>query len=47
MMITKNASAVVVPIRILKQLVMMPIKIVTILSLAKFFEERIKKLVND
>lgn len=44
---TKNASTVVIPIRILKQLVMMPIKIVTILGIAKFFEERIKRLVND
>lgn len=47
MMITKNASSVVVPIRVLKQLVMMPIKIVTILGITKVFEERIKRLVND
>ncbi len=47
MMITKNASTLIIPIRILKQLVMMPIKIITILGIAKVFEERITKLVND
>lgn len=46
-MINKSASRVVVPIRILKQLIMAPIKILTIISLCKLFEERIKKLVND
>lgn len=46
-MINKGASNVVVPIRILKQLVMAPVEIVTISSLCKIFEERIKKLVND
>jgi len=47
MMITKNASTLIIPIRILKQLVMIPIKIITILGIAKVFEERITKLVND
>ena len=46
-MINKGASNVVIPIRILKQLVMAPVEIVTISSLCKIFEERIKKLVND
>jgi len=34
MMITKNASTLIIPIRILKQLVMIPIKIITILGIA-------------
>ena len=45
--ITKDASKIVVPIRILKQLIMAPIKVITILSLSKILEERIKKLIND
>lgn len=46
-MINKSASKVILPIRILKQLVMVPIKVFTILSLCKILEERITNLVND
>ncbi len=47
MMISKGASKVVVPVRILKQLIMAPIKVFTMLSLCKILEERIKKLIHD
>ncbi len=47
LMITKNASKIVIPVRIAKQLIMAPIKIVTILSICKILNERIIKLVND
>ncbi len=46
-MISQSASKIVVPIRVLKQLIMAPIKIVTILSICKMMEERLKKLIND
>ena len=46
-MINKNASKIVLPIRIIKQLIMVPIKVFTMIGLCKIFEERIKKLVND
>ena len=46
-MITNNASNIVIPIRILKQLIMAPIKVVCILGICKIFEERLKKLIND
>ena len=46
-MISKGASKVVVPVRILKQLIMAPIKVFTMLSLCKILEERIKKLIHD
>lgn len=46
-MINKGASRVVLPIRILKQLIMAPIKVFTIISLCKIFEERFKRLIND
>ncbi len=45
--INKNASNIIIPIRILKQLIMAPIKVITILSLCKVLEERIKNLTND
>ena len=45
--INKGASKIVVPIRILKQLVMAPIKVFTIISLCKLLEERLKGLIND
>lgn len=45
--INKSASKIVVPVRILKQLIMGPIKVVTIISLCKIFEERFKRLIND
>ena len=45
--ITKGASKIVLPIRILKQLIMMPVIVLTILLTCKALEERIKKLVND
>lgn len=47
MMITKGASSIVVPVRIAKQLVMAPIKIITILSLSKILESRINDFLND
>ncbi len=46
-MINKNASKIVLPIRILKQLIMAPIKVVTIMSLCKMLEERLVRLIND
>lgn len=46
-MITKGASKIVVPIRIIKQLIMVPIVIITTLSLSKILEPRFKKLIND
>jgi len=46
-MINKSASKIVIPIRILKQLIMAPIKVVTISTLCKIMEERLQKLIND
>ncbi len=46
-MINKGASKIVLPIRILKQLIMAPIKVFTIISLCKILEERLKELIND
>ena len=46
-MINKGASKIIIPIRILKQLIMAPIKVVTISTICKIFEERLKKLIND
>lgn len=47
-MMTKGASKIVVPVRIVKQLVMAPIKVVTILGICKIFEERFRKMtLND
>ena len=46
-LINKGASKIVVSVRIIKQLIMVPIKVVTILSLCKVFEERLVKLIND
>jgi len=46
-MINQGASKIVVPIRILKQLVMAPIKVFTIISICKILEERLKGLIND
>ena len=47
MIITKGASKIIITTRVLKQLVMTPVMIVTILSIGKLFEERINKLMND
>ncbi|MDE5539935.1 MAG: folate family ECF transporter S component [Bacilli bacterium] len=47
MIMTKWASNIVLPIRIIKQLIMVPVRVITILALAKIFEERIGSLVND
>lgn len=47
MMISKSASKIILPIRIAKQLVMAPIKVITILSLCKILEERLTLLIND
>lgn len=41
-MITKNASKIVVPVRLLKQLIMMPIIAITTIGICKILEERIK-----
>ena len=46
-LINKGASKIVIPIRILKQLIMAPIKVITIASLCKVLEERLVKLIND
>ena len=46
-MITKGASKIIITTRVLKQLVMVPVQILTILGLTKLLESRIKKLVND
>lgn len=46
-MMTKGASKVIITTRVLKQLVMAPVKIVTILSIGKLFEERINKIMHD
>ncbi len=46
-MISKGASKVVVPIRVLKQLVMAPIEVITIFSICKIMKERLQKLIND
>jgi ECF transporter S component (folate family) len=46
-MITKGASKIVIPIRILKQLVMAPIKVVTILGLSKIFEAKFNELIKN
>lgn len=46
-MISKNASKIIVPFRIAKQLIMIPIKIVTILALCKILEKRLGKIIND
>lgn len=46
-MISKGASKIVIPVRILKQLIMAPIQVITIISLCKILEERLKKLIND
>lgn len=47
MIITKGASKIVVPIRTVKQLIMLPIKVFTILGLTKVFEERINRMVKN
>ncbi len=47
MMITKSASKIVVPVRIAKQLIMAPIKIMTILGIAKVFEKRFMKMMKN
>lgn len=47
MMISKGASNIIVPVRVIKQLIMVPIKIVSILGLGKALESRINKVLND
>ena len=47
MMINKGASKVIIPVRILKQLIMAPIKVITISTICKILEERLQKLIND
>jgi len=46
-MISKGASNIIVPIRVIKQLIMVPIKIASILGLGKALESRINKVLND
>ena len=46
-MMTKGASKVIVTTRILKQLIMAPIEIITIISIGKIFEDKINKLMHD
>ncbi len=46
-MINQSASKIVLPIRILKQLIMVPIKVFTMISLCKILEERLKELTYD
>lgn len=47
LMITKGASNIIIPLRIIKQLIMAPVTIITIIMLCKIMEERIQKLIND
>ena len=47
MMISKGASNIIVPIRVIKQLIMVPIKIASVLGLGKALESRINKVLND
>ena len=46
-MINKSASKIVLPVRILKQFIMFPIKVFTTIFLCKILEERLKRLIND
>lgn len=46
-MISKNASKIIIPARIAKQLIMIPIEIVTVLALCKVLEKRLGKIIND
>lgn len=45
--ISKNASKIIVPVRIVKQLIMAPIKIFTIIALCKIFNEQLKKMTQS
>ena len=47
LMITKGASNIIIPLRIIKQLIMAPITVITISMLCKIMEERIQNLIND
>lgn len=46
-MISKNASRIMLPIRVLKELITAPIMVITIISLCKILEERFQRLIND
>ena len=46
-MMTNGASKVIITTRVLKQLVMAPVQIITILSIGKIFGDRINKLMHD
>lgn len=46
-MTNKGASKIIVPLRIFKQLIMVPVKILTIIPLCRLLEKRIRGLVND
>ena len=45
--ITKGASKIIITTRVLKQLIMAPIEVLSILGISKLLESRIQKLVND
>lgn len=47
LIISKNAAKIIIPVRIIKQLIMAPIKIFTILALTKVFSEQIKKMTQN
>lgn len=44
---TKGASKIIVPTRLIKELIIIPVKILTMLPILKIFEERIQNLLND
>lgn len=47
LIISKNATKFIIPIRIVKQLIMAPIKIFTILALTKIFNEQINRMIQN
>ncbi len=46
-LITKGASNIIIPVRIIKELIMVPVIIITTLTLTKLLKSRIEVLVND
>ena len=46
-MITKGASKIIITTRVLNQLVMAPVEVITIVSIGKIFEDKINKLMHD
>lgn len=45
--ITKGASKIIIPVRIAKELIMIPIKIITILGITKVFEQKINEMITN